>query len=225
MTDSFYFILLLGCMALAAWAQASIRSAYSKYSQVRSRCGLTAEQLARQLMQNEGLSQLSIQYVPGQLTDHYNPKTQTLALSTDDAHSDSIAALAVSAHEMGHAMQHRDSYGPLALRSLIAPAVQIGSGLAGPLILLGFVMSLAPLVDVGILLYAGITLFTLVTLPVEFNASRRAMTALEQGGYLTGEELTGARKVLTAAAMTYVASALTSLVQTLRLVAMRRRRS
>ena len=171
-------------------------------------------------MREEGIENVAVGQVPGELTDHYDPKSLTLRLSAGTADSDSIAALAVAAHEMGHVLQHRDAYAPLSLRTLIAPTVQIGSSLAMPLLILGLVLSYGPLVQAGIVLYALITLFTFITLPVEFNASHRALLALERGGYLTEDELPGARKVLSAAALTYVASALTALVQCLRLISL-----
>ena len=172
------------------------------------------------MMREDGIENVALGQVPGELTDHYDPKSLTLRLSAGTADSDSIAALAVAAHEMGHVLQHRDAYAPLSLRTLIAPTVQIGSSLAMPLLILGLVLSYGPLVQAGIVLYALITLFTFITLPVEFNASHRALLALERGGYLTEDELPGARKVLSAAALTYVASALTALVQCLRLISL-----
>ena len=216
--DMIYYWLLIGCMLLSFWAQASIRSAYSRYSARRSARGCTARELAERMMREEGIENVAVEQIPGELSDHYDPRSLTLRLSAGTADSDSIAALAVAAHEMGHVLQHKDAYAPLSLRTLIAPTVQIGSSLAMPLLFLGLVLSWGPLVQLGIVLYALITLFTLITLPVEFNASRRAMQALERGGYLTQEELPGAKKVLFAAAMTYVASALTALVQCLRLI-------
>ena len=207
-----YYWLLIGCLILSMAAQAWIRSAYAKYSRRRAVRGCTAREM--------GIENVDVGQVPGELTDYYDPKSLTLRLSAGTADSDSIAALAVAAHEMGHVLQHRDAYAPLSLRTLIAPTVQIGSSLAMPLLILGLVLSFGPLVQAGIVLYALITLFTFITLPVEFNASHRALLALERGGYLTEDELPGARKVLSAAAMTYVASALTALVQCLRLISL-----
>ena len=215
-----YYWLLIGCLILSMTAQARIRSAYAKYSRRRADRGCTAREMVTRMMREEGIENVAVGQVPGELTDHYDPKSLTLRLSAGTADSDSIAALAVAAHEMGHVLQHRDAYAPLSLRTLIAPTVQIGSSLAMPLLILGLVLSYGPLVQAGIVLYALITLFTFITLPVEFNASHRALLALERGGYLTEDELPGARKVLSAAALTYVASALTALVQCLRLISL-----
>ena len=213
-------ILVLPGLLLAIFAQSKISSTYNRFSRVHARSGLTAAECARDILQNGGAGDVRIERVSGRLTDHYDPKSLTLRLSAGTADSDSIAALAVAAHEMGHVLQHRDAYAPLSLRTLIAPTVQIGSSLAMPLLILGLVLSYGPLVQAGIVLYALITLFTFITLPVEFNASHRALLALERGGYLTEDELPGARKVLSAAALTYVASALTALVQCLRLISL-----
>ena len=224
MSDMIYMWLLLLCMALAAYAQWSIRSAYAKYSKARSARGLSSHQMVAQMLRAENIENVEVEYIGGTLSDHYDPRSLTLRLSGGVAGSDSVAALAVAAHEMGHVLQHRDAYAPLSLRSWVAPTVQIGSSLAGPLMMLGLIVQWYPLIHAGILLYSLITVFTFITLPVEFNASRRALLLLESGGYLTQEELPGARRVLSAAALTYVASALTALVQCLRLISRFRHR-
>ena len=167
---------------------------------------------------------MAIETVAGNLSDHYDPSTRTLRLSQGVANSTSLASLGVAAHETGHALQHRDSYAPLVLRTAVVPTVNIGSNLSWPLVLLGMLFSWQPLIDIGILLFSLTVIFTLITLPVEFNASKRAMTALEAGGYMTQAELPGAKSVLSAAAMTYVAAALTAVLQLLRLLALTGRR-
>ena len=169
-----YYWLLIGCLILSMAAQARIRSAYAKYSRQRAARGCTAREMVARMMREEGIENVAVGQVPGELTDHYDPKSLTLRLSAGTADSDSIAALAVAAHEMGHVLQHRDAYAPLSLRTLIAPTVQIGSSLAMPLLILGLVLSYGPLVQAGIVLYALITLFTFITLPVEiYNYTKK----------------------------------------------------
>ena len=199
-------------------AQAAVQNVTGKYAQVPARCGLTGSQLARRMLDDAGLYDVAIERVAGNLTDHYDPSSRTLRLSQTVADSFSITALGVAAHETGHALQHRDAYAPLVLRSAAVPTVNIGSQLSWPLVLLGLVFSWQPLITAGIALFSLVVLFTLITLPVEFNASRRALATLEGRGYLDAEEMTGARKVLSAAAMTYVAALAVSVMQLLRLL-------
>ncbi|MBO4299340.1 MAG: zinc metallopeptidase [Clostridia bacterium] len=212
------YLLVLAGLALSLIAQAAVQNVTRKYAAVPARCGLTGAQLARRMLDGAGLYDVAIERIAGDLTDHYDPSSRTLRLSAPVADSGSITALGVAAHETGHALQHRDAYAPLVLRSAAVPTVNIGSHLSWPLVLVGLIFSWQPLVMAGIALFALVVLFALITLPVEFNASRRALATLEGEGYLDAEEMTGARKVLRAAAMTYVASALSAILQLLRLI-------
>lgn len=217
-------LILIPGILITMWAQARVNSAYSKYARVGAACGMTGAEVAERMLHDEGVYDVTIEVVGGNLTDHYDPSSRTLRLSKGVANSNSLASLGVAAHETGHALQHRDAYGPLILRTAVVPTVNIGSNLSWPLVLLGIVFQWNPLIDIGILLFSLTVLFTMITLPVEFNASRRAMTALEAGGFMTREELPGARSVLNAAAMTYVAAALTAVLQLVRLLALTGRR-
>lgn len=218
------YIIIFPALMLTLLAQAMVSGTFAKYSKVLSRRGITARQLAQTLLHSEGVDDVAVERVGGKLTDHYDPKAMVLRLSDSTADSTSVAALGVAAHECGHVLQHRDGYAPLMLRTAAVPVVNIGSNLAWPLFLLGLVMSWDPLVNVGIVLFSLAVLFALITLPVEFNASRRAIAALSQGGYLAEDELPGAKKVLSAAAMTYVAAAFTAILQLVRLLVIAGRR-
>lgn len=211
-------LLLIPGILLSLWASSRVKSAYSRYSRVHASCGMTGAEVAQHMLHSEGVYDVNIEVVGGNLSDHYDPSSRTLRLSKDVAHSTSLAALGVAAHETGHALQHRDAYAPLVLRTAAVPTVNIGSNLSWPLVLAGMIFSWEPLINIGILLFSLTVLFTLITLPVEFNASSRAMTALSNGGYLTQTELPGAKSVLSAAAMTYVAAALSAILQLLRLL-------
>ncbi len=213
-------LLLIPGILLSMWAQSRVNSAYSKYSRISAACRMTGAQVAEHMLRSEGIYDVRIETVAGNLTDHYDPTSRTLRLSQGVANSTSLAALGVAAHETGHALQHRDAYAPLMLRSASVGTVNIGSNLSWPLVLIGMLLSWEPLINIGILLFGFTVFFSLITLPVEFNASRRAMTALESGGYLAYDELSGAKSVLSAAAMTYVAAALTAILQLLRLLAL-----
>ena len=214
------YILLIPALILSMWAQFRVSSTFSRFSKVRAFSGMTATQMAEQLLHAEGVYDVSVERTRGNLTDHYDPKNMVLRLSDSTANSTSVAALGVAAHEAGHVLQHRDGYAPLMLRTAAVPVVNIGSNLSWPLFLVGIIVSWEPLVYAGIALFALAVLFALITLPVEFNASKRALAALEANGYLQpGEEMRGARKVLSAAAMTYVASAFMAIMQLLRLLA------
>lgn len=217
-------ILLLPGLILTIWAQSRISANYSKYSKVSASSGITAQEMVRRMLNDEGIYDVSLEVVDGTLTDHYDPNSKTIRLSSGVASSDSLAALGVAAHETGHVIQHRDGYAPLALRSAVVPITNIGSNLAWPLFLLGFIFSWEPLINAGIILFSLTVLFTLITLPVEFNASKRATAALESGGYVTTDENYGVKKVLNAAALTYVAAALTAILQLLRLLTLSSRR-
>ena len=214
------YLLLIPALLLSLWAQFRVSSTFNRFSRVRASSGMTATQMAEQLLHAEGVYDVSVERTRGNLTDHYDPKNMVLRLSDSTANSTSVAALGVAAHEAGHVLQHRDGYAPLMLRTAAVPVVNIGSNLSWPLFLVGLIVSWEPLVYAGIALFALAVLFALITLPVEFNASKRALAALEANGYLQpGEEMRGARKVLSAAAMTYVASAFMAIMQLLRLLA------
>ena len=214
------YLLLIPALLLSLWAQFRVSSTFSRFSKVRASSGMTATQMAEQLLHAEGVYDVSVERTRGNLTDHYDPKNMVLRLSDSTANSTSVAALGVAAHEAGHVLQHRDGYAPLMLRTAAVPVVNIGSNLSWPLFLVGLIFSWDPLLYAGIALFALAVLFALITLPVEFNASKRALAALEANGYLQpGEEMRGAKKVLSAAAMTYVASAFMAIMQLLRLLA------
>lgn len=216
-------LLVIPGLLLGLWAQFKVKSSFDKYQRVLSRSGYTAESVARMLLNRSGCDHVSIQQTGGSLTDHYDPRSNVLRLSSTVHGSGSVAAIGVAAHECGHAMQHREGYAPLKLRSALVPVVNLGSNLYFPIFLLGIVFSWEPLVYAGIICFSLTLLFALVTLPVEFNASSRAIRALREGGYLGEEELKGAKAVLDAAALTYVASAISSLLQLLRLLIIARR--
>lgn len=218
------YMLIIPGLILGIWAQSKVKSAYAEYSRIPTRLGRSAATVVDELLHRNGNNKVRIGRVNGELTDHYNPGNETLNLSDGVYASNSIAALGIAAHEAGHAMQKHDGYVPLKLRTAIVPAVNICSGLSTPLFFLGLIMSWEPLLTLGIILFAASTVFALVTLPVEFNASSRAVAMLTEGGYVTGEEERGVRKVLQAAALTYVASAVTSLLSLLRLVMIANRR-
>lgn len=211
-------LLLIPGILLSLWASARVKSTYAKYSRVHAVCRMTGAEVAEHMLHSEGIYDVNIEVVGGNLTDHYDPSTRTLRLSQGVANSTSLASLGVAAHETGHALQHRDAYAPLVLRTAAVPTVNIGSNLSWPLVVVGMIFSWEPLINIGILLFSLTVLFTLITLPVEFNASSRAMKALADGGYLTESELPGAKSVLSAAAMTYVAAALSAILQLLRLL-------
>lgn len=218
------YILLLPGLLLGIWAQSRVNHAYRKYSRVPSRLGQPASEVVADLLRRNGNGGVRVEAVRGELTDHYNPATETLALSQGVYGSSSIAALGIAAHEAGHAMQKRDEYGPMRLRTAVVPLVNLGSTAYFPLFLLGILFSWKPLVFLGILCFSLSVVFSLVTLPVEFNASKRAVAMLTEGGYVSGDEVDAVREVLTAAALTYVASAVTSILSLLRLIVISRDR-
>jgi uncharacterized protein len=225
--DSFYWwsiILLVPALVLGIYAQAKVSSAFNRYSQVPSRLGLTGAQAARKVLDSAGLTGVGIEIAGSRLSDHYDPRTRTLTLSPPVGNSNSLAALGVAAHEAGHAIQHAEGYAAFRVRSAIVPVANLGSNLGFILFFIGLIFyKNGLLMSIGILLYSAAVLFTLVTLPVEFNASRRAMTLLENRSILMGEELVGAKKVLSAAALTYVAAALMAILQLIRLILISRR--
>lgn len=216
--DPYYIMLVLPALFVAMWAQGRVSSTFSRYQQVRSYSGMTGEQVARQILDDNGLFNVRVERIAGSLTDHYDPRAQVVRLSEGVYGSESIAAIGVAAHETGHAVQHATHYAPLSIRTAIIPITNFGSRLSFPLLLIGLVMGSQNLVDFGILLFSLVTVFQLVTLPVEFNASSRALRTLESHNILMGDELAGAKKVLSAAALTYVAALIVSAAQLLRLV-------
>ena len=217
-------ILVIPGLLLGLRAQMRVSSAFRKYSAVYARSGMSAEDVARSMLNQAGCGNVSIRTVSGNLTDHYDPRNNTLRLSDGVYGSSSVAAIGIAAHECGHAMQQHEGYAPLVLRSALVPVVNLGSNLYFPIFLLGLLFSWEPLIYVGIACFALTLVFSLVTLPVEFNASGRALRVLDQQGYLSSEEMDGARAVLNAAAMTYVAAAISSLLQLVRLLIIARDR-
>ena len=217
--DPTIFLVLIGVL-LSLWAQNRVNSTFARYSRVRSCSGMTGAEAARRLLNVQGIYDVTVQPVSGKLTDHYDPRTKVVKLSDSVYNATSVAAIGVAAHECGHAMQHNEGYGPLRFRSALVPVANFGSQLSWPMILLGILFGGlgSPLVQVGILMFSLAVLFQLVTLPVEFNASSRAVRLLDSQGILSGEEVDGTRKVLKAAALTYVAAAAGSILQLLRLV-------
>ena len=216
--DKYYFIFVIPAMLWAMWAQAKVNSTFSKYGQVFSKRGLTASQAARRILDDNGLRNIRIERIRGNLTDHYDPTADVIRLSDSVINSTSVAAIGVAAHECGHAVQHAQNYSPLIFRNAIIPITNFGSKLAIPLFIAGLFFS-TTLCNLGILLFSLTALFQLVTLPVEFNASARPLRTLDDWNYLDSGELRGAKQVLSAAAMTYVAALAVSLAQLLRLMA------
>jgi Zn-dependent membrane protease YugP len=216
-------LFILPALLLAIWAQYLVKSAFSKYSKIPAASGFTGLEIARRLLGDSGLGDINIEEVDGKLTDHYDPRTGTLRLSTSTARSRSVAAIGVAAHEVGHAIQHRKSYSPFQIRQSIFPVANLGSRLAFPLFIIGFLFGHSGKVfmDIGILLFSGAVLFQVITLPVEWNASSRALVLLQSRGYLVQEEVGQAKKVLQAAAMTYVAATAVAVVHLLRLLVLR----
>jgi Zn-dependent membrane protease YugP len=215
--DNTYILVIIG-LVISMIASANVRSTFNKYSKVISSRGLTAESAALAIMRSAGITDVRIERVSGSLTDHYDPSAKVLRLSESVYGSTSVAAIGVAAHESGHAIQHAQDYVPLKLRSLSVPVARIGSWLSWPVIVLGIAFGYADLTKIGIILFCTVIAFQLITLPVEFNASRRALAVLGSSYMLQGSELTGARKVLNAAALTYVASLFTSVLQLLRIL-------
>ena len=219
-----WFIIVFVLMLVGLGVQAHVKSVYREYSKVAVRRGGPASAMVDDLLRRNGNSNVTVQAIGGELSDHYNPASETLSLSQGVYGSASIAAYGIAAHEAGHAMQKFDHYGPLALRTALVPVVQIGSQAAMPIFFAGLIFSWRPLLTIGILAFALSTVFAFVTLPVELDASARAVRMLREGGYLEGDELAGAQKVLRAAAWTYVVAALSSLANLLRLIMISRRR-
>ena len=218
-----YGLVIIGALIsiIASW---NVKRTYKKYSSYGNLRGIRAEQVAQAILSSAGIYDVRIERVLGSLTDHYSPREKVLRLSDSVYGSTSVAAIGVAAHECGHAIQHAKGYVPLAFRSAVIPVVNIGSTLSWPVILLGLIFGWTGLIDVGIILFSLVVLFQFITLPVEFNASGRALSILRERNILYGQELDASRKVLIAAALTYVAALVTSILQLLRLVLLRRRR-
>lgn len=218
------FVFLIPPLLLAFYAQAKVRGTYAKYSRVGASSRISGARMAEEILRMGGAHEVKIEETQAQLGDHYDPRKRVLRLSPGVYESTSIAALGIAAHEAGHALQHHTGYAPLHLRNGIYPVASLGSTLAFPLFLIGFFMSSKGpniLMDIGILLFVGAVVFSVLTLPVEFDASRRAVTILGERGYLKGQELDGAKKVLSAAALTYVASTAMAAMQLLRMFMLR----
>ena len=222
--DSYYFILVLPAILFSLWAQSKVKGTFSRYQKVRSYSGYTGADVARRILDDNGLYNVRVEHIAGSLTDQYDPRAEVVRLSDSVYGSNSIAALGVAAHETGHAIQHSTQYAPLTIRNAIIPVTNYGSRLSVPLIFLGFLLNSSSLISLGIICFAMVTLFQLVTLPVEFDASARAMRTLSNEGILQGDEVSQTRKVLTAAALTYVAALIVSAAQLLRLVLLFNRR-
>ena len=215
------FLLLLTALALGIWAQSRVQGAFATYSQVYSRKGVRACDVARALMDRFGLASIQIERTPGNLTDHYDPRSKVLRLSEGVYSSPSLAAIGIAAHEVGHAIQDAEDYRPIRVRNAIVPVASLTSWMAFPLFFIGLLMRSPLLMDLGIIFFLGVIVFHLVTLPVEFDASARALRLLADTGTLDTDEIGGARAVLKAAALTYVAAAVMAAAQLLRLVLLR----
>ena len=223
--DYWYIVLILPALLIGLFAQISVKTTFNKYSKKMSRKGLTASEAARRILNDNGLSHIRVERVGGSLTDHFDPRSNVIRLSDSVYDSASIAAIGVAAHDAGHAVQHATNYLPIKMRNSIVPVANFGSRIAPILILFGFILSFEPLIWVGIILYSAMALFQLVTLPVELNASRRATVTIASMGILEKDEVGGAKKVLTAAALTYVAALITTLAYLLRFILLARGRN
>lgn len=221
--DQYYLLLVVPALLIAMWAQFRVSSTFRKYGQIQSSRSITGAQAAQQVLQQHGIYNVQIEQVSGHLTDHFDPRSNVIRLSDSVYHSTSVAAIGVACHEAGHAVQYAQHYAPIKIRSAIIPVTNIGSQFGLMLAILGIVFGWDPLALLGILLFSTVVIFQLVTLPVEFNASSRALQAMEQANLLYDGELTGAKRVLHAAALTYVAALLVSLANLLRLILLRNR--
>lgn len=221
--DWTYLVIILPCMILSLWASSNVNNTFKRYSNQYSRRGITGAEAAQRVLRNHGVHNVRVEHISGNLTDHFDPKTNVIRLSDQVYNNTSTAAIGVACHEAGHAVQYAQNYGPIKLRAAIVPVTNLGSKLAMPLILVGILLSFLgnfsyTLVYVGIACFSLSVVFQLVTLPVEINASRRALTAIADGGILAEDELKGAKKTLTAAALTYVAATAVAMAQLLRLL-------
>jgi len=216
--------LIIPPMILALYAQSKVKSTYAKFSRITARSRISGAETARRILQSSQATNVTVERTKGRLSDHYDPRKKVLRLSEGVFDSPSLAALGIAAHEAGHAVQDASGYAPLHIRNGIYPVANLGSSLAFPLFFIGFLFSRSGptiLMDLGILLFSGAVVFSLITLPVEFNASRRALASLRDGGYLQADEIEGARKVLSAAALTYVAATAMAAMQLLRMFILR----
>ncbi|MCR5481471.1 MAG: zinc metallopeptidase [Clostridia bacterium] len=224
-------LILLPAVAFAFFAQFRVKSAYRKYARIGNRRGITGARAARYILDKNGLGDIAVEMTGGQLTDHYDPRRMTIRLSEGVFNDSSLASVGIAAHEVGHAIQHRQAYAPLAVRSALVPVVNVATNITWPIIVLGIVLAQAGkysagnlLLDLGVIAFVFVVLFHLVTLPVELNASRRAIIQLEECDIIYDEEIAGAKRVLSAAAMTYVAALAVALANLLRILAIRGRR-
>ncbi len=222
--DYYYILFVIPPLIFAAWAQFKVKSTFHKYAGYHSGQGYTAVMIARQILDQNGLFHVKIEMTSGNLTDHFDPRANVIRLSESVYHSTSVASIGVAAHEVGHAIQYSKGYLPIKIRNAVIPLTNIGSTLAFPLAILGVIFSFEPLITIGIWLFIAVVFFQFITLPVEFNASRRALNTLKNDQFLIGEEYTGAKKVLTAAALTYVGALLVAVGNLLRLLALTGRR-
>jgi Zn-dependent membrane protease YugP len=211
-------ILLIPALILAIWAQIKVKSTYKKYKKISSSRGLSGAEAAKQILHQSGIYDVEVKAVSGNLSDHYDPRSKQVCLSEDNYRGSSLAALAIAAHEVGHAIQHHTGYAALQIRHSILPVTNFASWAAFPLFFLGFILHTSFLINLGIIFFGAVVAFHFVTLPVEFNASSRALKQLESQGLLMSQEVSGARKMLSAAALTYVAAATMALLQLIRLI-------
>lgn len=221
------FVILIPAILLSLWAQYKVKNTFEKYSRVTSTNGYTGQQVARMLLDSKGLYNVPVEITSGKLSDHYDPSKKVMRLSEDVFYGTSVASIGVAAHETGHAIQHKESYTPLVVRDAIVPAVNFSSNLSWILLFIGLILGSGGtlLINAGILLFTIVVFFQLITLPVEFDASKRALTILKSGGILYSNEASQAKEVLDAAALTYVAAALTAILQLVRLIAIGRERN
>ncbi|MCL2392737.1 MAG: zinc metallopeptidase [Oscillospiraceae bacterium] len=222
--DPLFLVLVLPAMIFSMWAQHQVTSSFKKYSNQLTSKRLTGAQAAMAVLKHAGVTDVRIERISGSLTDHFDPRTNIIRLSDAVHDSTSVAAVGVAAHEAGHAIQYANQYAPMKVRAAIIPVTNIGSKLSMPLVLIGLILSMPGLINIGILLFGAVVLFQLITLPVEFNASSRALRILEDSALLSREEVPASRKVLTAAALTYVGALAVSLAQLIRLIALSQRR-
>lgn len=223
--DQYYILLVIPAALIALWAQIKVKTTYNKYSNYYASRGYTAAMMARQMLDDNGLQHVRIEHIAGSLTDHYDPRSNVVRLSDTVYNSTSVAAIGVAAHEVGHAIQYARNYVPIKVRAALIPVTQIGSTIALPLAIFGLIIQMDWMFSLGILLFLAVVLFQLITLPVEFNASSRALKTLETDMILDTEELKGAKKVLTAAALTYVAALIVAIANLARLLLLRNRRN
>lgn len=222
--DPLFVVLVVPALLFTLWAQFKVKSSFNKYSQEQTTNGITGAQAAAEILRQAGVSGVRIERVQGHLSDHFDPRDNVIRLSSSVHDAATVAAVGVAAHEAGHAIQYAEGYSPMKVRAAIIPVTNLGSKLAMPLIFIGLIVGAMGLVNLGIILFGAVVLFQLVTLPVEFNASSRAIAALDGNAMLTPFELSGSKKVLTAAALTYVAALAVSLAQLIRFIAIARRR-